>query len=154
MNEVQRPAVKKGSEPWSRDSIVRCKNLPGHTEAATHSPSPSHFPPAAPASTCNEVTNNKHEIPTNSRMHVRQDRLEKRRPIFETIMIGLPPKRCTEESTFRVLCSVFYGDSGGWLKCPKVQCFAFSEGFPKPCASTNLLNKLQSLAKSASPPFA
>jgi hypothetical protein len=28
--------------------------------------------------------------------------------------------------------AIFYGDAGGWFKCPKAQCFAFSEGFPTP----------------------
>src|SRR6266536_933878 len=37
---------------------------------------------------------------------------------------------------------MFYGNAGGWLKCPKVRCFAFSEGFPKLGTSSNLLKKL------------
>jgi hypothetical protein len=54
-----------------------------------------------------------------------QERLNRHRSIFEAIIMQLPA-----DDPKRVDLSIFYGDAGGWFKCPKLQCFAFCEGFP------------------------
>lgn len=64
--------------------------------------------------------------------------LRRRRAIFEGCVWELPltdPKRAD--------LSLYYGDPGGWFRCPKLQCFAFYQGFPTLVARDNHYKKHQ-----------
>jgi hypothetical protein len=56
-----------------------------------------------------------------------REQLNRRRSIFEKIIVEL-----SSNDPKRIELSTFYGDPGGWFKCPRIQCFAFHEGFASP----------------------
>ena len=53
-----------------------------------------------------------------------EEQLQRRRSIFETLITMLSPS-----DPHRSDLIIYYGDVEGWFKCPKVHCYAFSEGF-------------------------
>jgi hypothetical protein len=53
-----------------------------------------------------------------------EEQLQRRRSIFETLITMLSPS-----DPHRSDLIIYYGDVEGWFKCPKLHCYAFSEGF-------------------------
>ncbi|CZR51268.1 uncharacterized protein PAC_01143 [Phialocephala subalpina] len=74
-----------------------------------------------------------------------QERLDRRQSIFEATVIQL-----LSDDPERVDLSIFYGDAGRWFKCPKIQCFAFYEGFPTPASRDAHNEKHQRVSRCSS----
>ena len=65
-----------------------------------------------------------------------EEQLQRRRSIFETLVTMLSPS-----NPHRSDLITYYGDVEGWFKCPKVHCYAFSEGFISADARDHHRNK-------------
>jgi len=64
------------------------------------------------------------QAPAKYRIKSLQEQLQRRRAIFEEHVVTLQPCNLHKSTLEK-----YYGDAAGWFKCPKPNCYAFSEGF-------------------------